>query len=397
MLFERSKDEKTKKFYACSACRDRKICDFYMDFQQLNSQKNDKFKLKIYKDQLKRINQDFSYERLVQVVKYPENQLRFCIDCDLLVLKNQDHRNHKVMNNLTKDSLKRPSLLLKTLLSNNSEAQYFFTDSCVQFIVNLINDRKYKHVICIGTPRLHEYIQNENFKIQSILLDIDYRYKQFYPNYQFFHYNMFNNHFFDGQTAHNQFVKFISTNEKFVVLIDPPFGGLIQPLAYSIKEITSIWKKHHNSTNELVPLMLFYPYFNEHHIMTHLPTVNMSDYIVNYENHNKFAQNTRKYGSPIRLFTNIPLAKIILPKSDGYHYCNKCQRFISKLNKHCKKCNSCTSKDGREYNHCDICNRCFKSSWTHCNECNRCELAESCHKRSIESNSNIYKRKKLNK
>ncbi|XP_025835735.1 zinc finger CCHC domain-containing protein 4-like, partial [Agrilus planipennis] len=93
-----------------------------------------------------------------------------------------------------------------------------------------------------------------------------------------------------------------------------------------------------------------------------------------YDNHSLFQHGNkgRKYGSPVRIFTNIDPSCIELPKDEGYKYCKVCKRWISSENNHCNKCNSCTSKDGRTYKHCDSCDRCVKPSWKHCEKCNRC-------------------------
>lgn len=52
----------------------------------------------------------------------------------------------------------------------------------------------------------------------------------------------------------------------------------------------------------------------------------------------------RKFGSPVRIFTNIPLNKLILPSNEGYRYCDICEYWVSEENQHCPQCNKCTSK-----------------------------------------------------
>lgn len=52
----------------------------------------------------------------------------------------------------------------------------------------------------------------------------------------------------------------------------------------------------------------------------------------------------RKLGSPVRIFTNIPLDKFLLPKEEGYWLCKDCMKWSSKENKHCPYCSFCTSK-----------------------------------------------------
>ncbi len=58
----------------------------------------------------------------------------------------------------------------------------------------------FTRVLSVGTPRLHEMIQSkasqeEDFRVRSLLLDIDFRYSQFYTEDEFCHYNMFNHYF----------------------------------------------------------------------------------------------------------------------------------------------------------------------------------------------------------
>jgi hypothetical protein len=45
----------------------------------------------------------------------------------------------------------------------------------------------------------------------------------------------------------------------------------------------------------------------------------MCDYQINYVNHGSFkSAGGRKKGSPVRIFTNLPLEKVELPEGEGY-------------------------------------------------------------------------------
>jgi hypothetical protein len=57
--------------------------------------------------------------------------------------------------------------------------------------------------------------------------------------------------------------------------------------------------------------------------------------------------------SPVRIFTNIPLTRFLLPE-EQYRFCEKCNKFVASLNIHCGKCNACTSKVV-EHAESDIC------------------------------------------
>ena len=94
---------------------------------------------------------------------------------------------------------------------------------------------------------------------------------------------------------------------------------------------------------------------------------------VEYVNHRAFKSGggAGKKGSPVRIFTNLPLSELALPPSEGYRLCAECEAWVSAANRHCAKCGRCTSKDGSRYTHCDACGRCVKPSWRHCRDCDR--------------------------
>lgn len=182
------------------------------------------------------------------------------------------------------------------------------------------------------------------------------------------------------------FKDFITQNEgKDTYLIcDPPFGGRLESISYTIKRISDLHKKLNNNHFPL-NIMFISPYFMENimreksnppSVAGGLKDLTMSDYKVDYDNHPLFVSGKqgRKYGSPVRIFTNIPLKLLELPTLDGYKFCKDCEKWVSSENKHCKRCKECTSKDGRTYKHCKICKRCVKPTWRHCKTCKRCTL-----------------------
>lgn len=106
-----------------------------------------------------------------------------------------------------------------------------------------------------------------------------------------------------------------------------------------------------------------------------MPAMEMSDYKINYTNHSSYTDKgnkSRKLGSPVRVFTNVPLQLIKLPVLEQYKYCAKCEKYTALENRHCEKCNSCPSKNGTTYKHCDFCGLCVKPYYKHCNDCRRC-------------------------
>uniref|UniRef100_A0A1I8BBL9 CTCHY-type domain-containing protein n=1 Tax=Meloidogyne hapla TaxID=6305 RepID=A0A1I8BBL9_MELHA len=103
--------------------------------------------------------------------------------------------------------------------------------------------------------------------------------------------------------------------------------------------------------------------------------MSMIDYKVTYINHKEYSKINK---STVRIFTNISNKLFKLPKEEGYYFCEFCERFIFKENKHCFKCGYCTSLDGSFYKHCNYCNKCVKRKYIHCKKCFKCHLKERC-------------------
>lgn len=104
-----------------------------------------------------------------------------------------------------------------------------------------------------------------------------------------------------------------------------------------------------------------------------MPQMKVMDYQVCYTNHKTYKEDGRKDGSPVRIFTNVPLSSISYPQSEKrYKFCPDCQLFSSKSNPHCKICRKCPSKSGATYKHCSDCQKCIKPTYQHCKNCTRC-------------------------
>lgn len=166
--------------------------------------------------------------------------------------------------------------------------------------------------------------------------------------------------------------------EGLVIVMDPPFGGLAEVLSASVRKIWAVWRQSHfqDGTDKELPTVWIFPYFMEPHLKAALPSLTMLDYKVDYDNHPHFKSKNMKgskRGSPVRIFTNINPADVILPSAEGYRFCKNCNRFVAPENVHCKKCRGCMSKDGRQYIHCDMCGICVKPGREHCMTCDRCE------------------------
>ncbi|XP_006630118.2 rRNA N6-adenosine-methyltransferase ZCCHC4 [Lepisosteus oculatus] len=390
MLFVKmSKGEQQgRAFYACSACRDRKDCNFF----QWEDEKISKDRLLAREEENKAKQPPFTHSdycsRYLQFISLPLEQKRFCQDCQLLLLPEDwaKHTTHNILPDITTSQLRRPSQLLCPLENKKTNAQYLFADRSCHFLLNLFAALGFRKVLCVGTPRLHELIKirnmcGDNQIIKSLLLDIDFRYSQFYTEDEFCHYNMFNHHFFNGKAAEDVFNSFLSEGDgaKVVMVADPPFGGLVKPLAYSFALISSKWKtlQPPDKRSQEMPMFWIFPYFFESRILECFPTFSMLDYQVDYDNHPLYKHGkTGRRQSPVRMFTNLCPKLMALPAEEGYRFCSLCQRYVSSENKHCLTCNACTSKDGRSWKHCSLCNKCVKPSWVHCTICNQCALKD---------------------
>ncbi|XP_069781131.1 rRNA N6-adenosine-methyltransferase ZCCHC4 isoform X2 [Narcine bancroftii] len=379
------KKKEARRFYACAACRDRKDCNFFQWENEKVSLTRQLARKEFNQSRQPPFTHKQYVERYQQFVSLPLANRVFCLDCQLLLLPRDwgKHASHHRLGDVSLQQLRRPSHLLLPLENKKTNAQYLFADRTCQFLLDLIVSLGFRKVLCVGTPRLHELIKLHQFEknspvIKSQLLDIDFRYSQFYSEEEFCHYNMFNHYFFGGKSAFEASQTFLcqENGESVIMVTDPPFGGLVEALAHSFKKIVAMWKTSQNKDEEL-PIFWIFPYFFEARILQCFPTFSMLDYQVDYDNHTLYKHgNSGRKQSPVRIFTNLSPKSIILPAEEGYRYCSLCQRYISSANRHCEICQACTSKDGREWKHCHICNKCVKPSWYHCDTCSRCALQD---------------------
>ncbi|XP_061440420.1 rRNA N6-adenosine-methyltransferase ZCCHC4 isoform X2 [Rhineura floridana] len=382
--------EEGRRFYACSACRERKDCNFFQWEDEKVSHARLSAREKYNQSHQPLFSHTDNIERYKEYIMLPLSERKFCRECQLLLLPLEwgTHLGHQILSNVSVAQLKRPSQLLSPLENKKMNAQYLFTDRSCQFLLDLIVALGFKRVLCVGTPRLHELIKfqtsyERKICIRSLLLDIDFRYSQFYTEEDFCHYNMFNHHFFAGEAAYEVCQKFLQQDKgKDVIMVaDPPFGGLVEALAFSFKKLITMWRQTGGTdpANEL-PILWIFPYFFESRILEFFPNFSMLDYQVDYDNHALYKHGkTGRKQSPVRILTNVSPHLIVLPVEEGYRFCSICQRYVSLNNQHCEICNSCTSKDGRRWTHCSLCEKCVKPSWVHCSICDRCAFpSHSC-------------------
>ncbi|XP_014216966.1 zinc finger CCHC domain-containing protein 4 [Copidosoma floridanum] len=391
LLFGRENEGEEKKFYTCSACRDRKLCTFYLEYDKEPS----KYEKHAWEQEKKKYAASYNHAKLFifynqLMSKNPTNRA-YCHTCEKLLLTTDKpkHPDHQITECLSDRQMTHPTELLKPLGNSKKEAQYLFSEKAVKDIVGFLSDLNAKNVLCIGAPRIHEHITNHlGDNMSSLLLDFDGRFHNFFGPLNYCWYNLFNHHFFhdDSEDVFKDFLTQDGGKDMYLVC-DPPFGGRIEPMSQTIKLISDLHKKLNKITDVKNELKIFFvfPYFTESimkeksnppSVSGGLRDLKMTDYKVAYNNHPLFTSkgNSGQQGSPVRLFTNVPMNLVKLPESDGYKYCKRCDRWVAAENKHCKICRSCTSRDGRRYRHCKLCKRCVKPTWKHCKQCDRCSL-----------------------
>jgi hypothetical protein len=388
-----------KKFYSCSAYRNRKDCDFYQEAGDKVTQAR-LFRLsEASKNYLASNDHAASYDavkearlgRIKMKDKEPEDPvvednevedvdvdnekvLKFCQDCGKV---STPHCLAHTTITLSREELDRPARVLRAKSLDKKEAQYFFSDNTRQFLIDTIVSQGFTNVLCIGCPSIFECLP-ANISSKSLLLDLDPRFLSFYSSNQFLWFNFFNGHFFHGEHSSTIFRDFLISCEKLLILLDPPFGAKTELISYSLDRAIEQLEMFNISAK--VSTMWVFPYYMERQMKQFRTDLVMSDYRVTYSDHTQFgggedgAAGVRKLGSPVRLFTSIPLTLLELPSAEGYRLCEVCRVWVSKENTHCDLCGVCTSKDGRTYVHCSKCERCVKPTYTHCAKCGRCKL-----------------------
>lgn len=108
-------------------------------------------------------------------------------------------------------------------------------------------------------------------------------------------------------------LRYIAECDRILIIADPPFGGRIEALAYTLNRITSVLMTKNQSLKEtdiigkiyicsyligksnenyfnlfVLIVLLVLPYFMEPAVQQSLPNFRMLDYKVEYRNHRQF-------------------------------------------------------------------------------------------------------------
>lgn len=117
LLFERFfKDGKPTKFFACSACRDKKQCPFF----QWEHEKISPARQQAHNDIIKRskpLPQQLHYSKEMEKLRRSKNSdilWTFCHDCNVLAWDGE-HTNHCTQSSTDVNELWYPSMILKPL------------------------------------------------------------------------------------------------------------------------------------------------------------------------------------------------------------------------------------------------------------------------------------------
>ncbi|CAK1551355.1 unnamed protein product [Leptosia nina] len=363
------------RYFACASCRDKKECPLHIDEEDWKKEGVRKRNEKYY-NLIPKVDKKAAWNTLTEVKTRHASDRAYCNTCNELfnISQTKKHRgDHRVTTPLTEEQLSNPSSWLPTLENDYREAQYLFKKKAITTVLGILKNNKISNILCIGTPTIHEAAQASP-EFESLLLDFDTRHHQFNAPNKFLWYNMFNNYLFDGNNDEKILKKFLkgSKEKGLCIVMDPPFGGRVEPLIHTIRELSSTYNQI-CETEGILPIIWAFPYFSEPYIKNMMPELKMHDYKVEYENHKKFKNSkSGKQGSPVRFFTNLPLRTIDLSNDSNYKYCETCKYWVAKTNNHCNICKECCSKDGTSYVHCKKCNRCVKPTYEHCGTCERC-------------------------
>lgn len=360
-----------KKYFSCAGLRSHEC--FYLNFEE--HQVEIASQTLPLNNETPAIKTGLSYD---EVQKLKCERRIYCETCAIFVNSTANHQSHKTVTNISDEFLQQPSLFLQQLDNDKLNAQYFFDDHTLDFICSTFECLNLRKIICMGTPRLHDYIRNKRPKIKSILLDIDDRFEAFNQPESFVKFNMFNSYFFRCSGDEIKLINFLkddqSANSQHCVFSDPPFAARTELLTESFRKISSDFNRI-NSHHKKLPIFWVFPYFNEQHVKREMPEMEMMDFQVRYMNHKTYHDEYkgRKAGSPVRIFTNVDLKLIKYPsRFTNYRFCSPCKRSVSINNHHCDVCKACPSKNGSTYRHCQDCITCVKPNYVHCSTCNRC-------------------------
>lgn len=76
------------------------------------------------------------------------------------------------------------------------------------------------------------------------------------------------------------FFPMVSRTGGTCIVMDPPFGGRVEPLTQTLKEISATYRTVCDNDLELLPVIWAFPYFSEPYITGAIPEIKMHDFQV---------------------------------------------------------------------------------------------------------------------
>ena len=113
LLFQRS-GEKSKRFFSCSAYRDRKLCAAYVAEDDWERKKSKNIVDVVKGDFEGRIGKlsNIRENILPKILRLDEHSRFYCTTCDVLFCEIDAHKMHKVISGITGSQLQFPSKVL---------------------------------------------------------------------------------------------------------------------------------------------------------------------------------------------------------------------------------------------------------------------------------------------
>ena len=128
MLFERyyKSRQESRRFYACSTCRDRKDCSFFQWADEIVSQDKLRMRQQINLSMQPKILPTQQLNQRLHKLKAAtdDNQRNYCHDCELLLFLSEirDHQKHNLTRCIQAQQLDYPATILKPLTRNKTNA-----------------------------------------------------------------------------------------------------------------------------------------------------------------------------------------------------------------------------------------------------------------------------------
>lgn len=145
LLLSKMVKDKEKKFYICAAQRDRKFCPFRM--AEGGKPKSSEFWKQQAENFLKGIDHKKMFSLLNEIKLLKPAERIYCSTCvSFIKVIDSEHETHDLVTDITDDQLIHPTEILPALKNNSKEAQYWFTKSCSEDIVQILKSLDYRLV-----------------------------------------------------------------------------------------------------------------------------------------------------------------------------------------------------------------------------------------------------------